>query len=381
MHETFSTGPNSDEEVVIPTEERAAPETVDETNIAISPEGTSIEIADSLVNPESLPPNETLADSAAIENSEFNRTVESIEIGSTLAETHEATLAEIQQLPQEEQAFITTEIEQSPEGKSIIATIKEKFAHLVHAQSKLEQKLTDEHNYNPKLIKMVGRIGNIAGGIGGTIAGHGFLGAATSVAGSKAGGMWALKGFEKVAANLPQSMREKLLAKASPEQIERLASAESEKAKALEIHEAKLAKLKEVMDRVAHLSPEDQQAFAQGMEHNIKAQTGAEVLSEAHTKHQTLFEKFEHKFPMLATATEYTTHVLIGPSLHALGIGKDVLHAIELMAAGGGAEHLTKKLVNSGKHLGDILNKFKNKVSNLVQRKENILDVGAAQAA
>lgn len=358
MSETFSTTPASEEEVLVPTEETVAQETAQETPMS--------EIADSLAKPESLPSDETLA---------------SIDVGTALAEANEEKLAAIQQLPEAEQAFITNEIEASPESMGIFATMKEKFAQLIHAQSTLEEKLTDEHNYNPKLVKMVGRIGNIAGGIGGTIAGHGFLGAATSVAGSKAGGMWALKGFEKVAASLPERMREKLLAKASPEQLERLASAEAERTKVLEVHETKLAKLQEIMGQVQQLSPEQQRAFAQGMERNIKAQTGAEILAEAHHKHYTLFEKFEHKFPMLATTTEYTTHVLIGPSLHALGLGKDVLHMIELMAAGGGAEHLTKKLVNSGKHLGALLNKFKNTATDIAKPKQNILDVGAAQAA
>ncbi len=330
MHETTPQPSPVEQELIVPTNE-------------------------SLETPEVLTPTAESVETPALEQE-----LASIETATGLTDSYEAKVVQFAALPEEEKTFVTDEIEHSPEGKGIVATMKEKFAQLVHAQGHLHDKLVQEHNYHPKLVQTVGKVGSILGGVLGTIAGHGFLGAGTSVAGAKAGGYGALKAMEHIGNRIP-SMREKMLNKASPEQQEKLATVETMHTQTLENYEANLSTLSALQERVQHLSPEQQQQVAQLLERNIKAQTGTEILAESHKKHKTLFEKFEHKMPMLATATEYTTHVLIGPSLHAVGISMDLLHTIELWAAGGGAETITKKLVNSVKHLGDIFQKFKPK--------------------
>ncbi len=87
-----------------------------------------------------------------------------------------------------------------------------------------------------------------------------------------------------------------------------------------------------------------------------------EGIKTAYEKYAKFYEEFEEKYPLLATGTEVVVHAIIGPVFEGMHVGKEALHAIELLAALGGAEKLTAHLVNVGNTIKESLNKAKEKL-------------------
>lgn len=237
--------------------------------------------------------------------------------------------------PQEQQVVGHALLEKEA-GKSATANLQEKTVHLLQAGHHLKDELSEK--YNPKITRIVGRVGKIIGGVSGALMGHGVASAVGGVAGMKIGEYGALKTFEKVAQKLPDAWQEKILKKESLQNIE----------SSQEIIHAKIEKLKEldhsfeiINKEIADLSPEKRAAFEKLMSESKEIVPAIDRLKSAYHSYGHFCESIEKKYPVLGLLSETAIHAALGPVLEGIGTGKELLHTLELLGASGGVEKLT----------------------------------------
>lgn len=236
----------------------------------------------------------------------------------------------------EEQQVIGHALQEKEAGKSALVNLQEKTVHILQAGHHLKDELSEK--YNPKITRIVGRVGKIIGGVGGALMGHGVASAVGGVAGMKIGEYGALKTFEKVAEKLPDSWQEKIIKK------EPLKNIESN----YEIIHSKIERLNETENKfhqmnaeISNLSPEKRAAFEKLMAESEKTVPAIDRLKSAYHSYGHFCESIEKKYPVLGLLSETAIHAALGPVLEAVGTGKELLHTLELLGASGGVEKLT----------------------------------------
>jgi len=318
-----------------------------------------------------------------LQNNDLEKISGNIELQSEKLDKNQNKLNEIaSNLTPEEGEFISKQVESTEEGQNILAKIKEKTQALANAHKNIEERLSEQ--YNPKVVKAIGSVGKALGGFGGMLAGHGIMSAPGAVLGAKTGGYALLKGFESMVKYLPASVQEKIKKKengrASMDSA-RHDSVESEKQEKInEIKEGEAAineklqtreKLKEELNGISGeieaLPETEKKKFMESLEGDKETVSATEGIKSVYEKYVKFYEDFEKKYPLLATGAEVAVHAAIGPIMESVDVGKQALHAIEVLAAAGGAEFLTAHLANVSNSIKESIKFTKKKIASLFQ--------------
>jgi outer membrane lipoprotein SlyB len=243
--------------------------------------------------------------------------------------------------------------------KQAYQDLQEKAAHVLSYGHHKEHELSS--TYNPKVVKAIGSVGKIAGGVVGMFAGHGLASAAGAVGGAKIGQAGLLKVFEKVVTKLPESVQEKLRAK--QETINHIHEVEHATEKQMHRKEEIEATSKSLQEHLSRMTPEQQAKVRARLEASPQHASLFEKAQSAYTKYAEYFDTFEKNHPIAATSREFIVHAIIGPGLEAAHVGHGLIHTIELFAAGGGAEKLTAHLHNGINAARGALNRFAERFS------------------
>jgi len=318
-----------------------------------------------------------------LQNNDLEKISGNIELQSEKLDKNQNKLNEIaSNLTPEEGEFISKQVESTEEGQNILAKIKEKTQALANAHKNIEERLSER--YNPKVVKAIGSVGKALGGFGGMLAGHGIMSAPGAVLGAKTGGYALLKGFESMAKYLPASVQEKIKKKENGRASMDSAwhdSVESEKQEKInEIKEGEAAineklqtreKLKEELNGISGeieaLPETEKKKFMESLEGDKETVSATEGIKSVYEKYVKFYEDFEKKYPLLATGAEVAVHAAIGPIMESVDVGKQALHAIEVLAAAGGAEFLTAHLANVSNSIKESIKFTKKKIASLFQ--------------
>jgi len=318
-----------------------------------------------------------------LQNNDLEKISGNIELQSEKLDKNQNKLNEIaSNLTPEEGEFISKQVESTEEGQNILAKIKEKTQALANAHKNIEERLSEQ--YNPKVVKAIGSVGKALGGFGGMLAGHGIMSAPGAVLGAKTGGYALLKGFESMAKYLPASVQEKIKKKENGRASMDSAwhdSVESEKQEKInEIKEGEAAineklqtreKLKEELNGISGeieaLPETEKKKFMESLEGDKETVSATEGIKSVYEKYVKFYEDFEKKYPLLATGAEVAVHAAIGPIMESVDVGKQALHAIEVLAAAGGAEFLTAHLANVSNSIKESIKFTKKKIASLFQ--------------
>jgi len=318
-----------------------------------------------------------------LQNNDLEKISGNIELQSEKLDKNQNKLNEIaSNLTPEEGEFISKQVESTEEGQNILAKIKEKTQALANAHKNIEERLSER--YNPKVVKAIGSVGKALGGFGGMLAGHGIMSAPGAVLGAKTGGYALLKGFESMVKYLPASVQEKIKKKENGRASMDSAwhdSVESEKQEKInEIKEGEAAineklqtreKLKEELNGISGeieaLPETEKKKFMESLEGDKETVSATEGIKSVYEKYVKFYEDFEKKYPLLATGAEVAVHAAIGPIMESVDVGKQALHAIEVLAAAGGAEFLTAHLANVSNSIKESIKFTKKKIASLFQ--------------
>lgn len=280
---------------------------------------------------------------------------QAIETQMIMLDTQHAKLdLVLKTLSPEESEYIQKSFETNPESQKILQNIQEKIEQFVTAGHHAQEHLSE--HYNPKVVRTVHSIGKALGGITGLFAGMplGTVGsAAGAIAGSKAGGYGLLKLFEKTIDTFPQSIQEKIKNKELPQkELNQKQEYQEEIKKPEESLEAQRNKALEesrfISQEIQNLDPESKKKFIELIEKDSQVNEAIDTLENVYTKAHDFYHEFEVRFPKIATTAEFGIHTAIGIGLHASGLGTATVILMDTLAAAGGAEKITSKLITTG---------------------------------
>lgn len=286
------------------------------------------------------------------EVSEEKETMESLEARMLDIEALVGQLDDFENLPPEEMEFVAESIKQSSEGENAIQRLQKATENVLLASHHLSGDLSGK--FDSRLVKAVGLVGKLTGGIGGALT----AGPVASVAGSKAGEYFALKSLQSVGHRLPESFRKKV---EKPEDLEKIEANETLIERELEELESSDVELEKVALEIDALTGTEKEQFLENLENDADAQTNVERVKNAYNHIGEFYERMETQHPVLGTVTEVALHSLLGPLLGVAGLGEGAIHIIE--AVGGtavekanlhilGALQSTKDVIVSTKGIG-----------------------------
>jgi hypothetical protein len=300
---------------------------------------------------------------------QLEKSLYNIEQQSEKLNRHQANLEQmIASMSPEESHYIAQAIEQDPKSQGLLKSLQEKLAHLNNAGHHAQEHLSE--HYNPKVVGLIHSTGKAIGGITGLFSGMplGLAGSATgAVVGAKAGGYGLLKLFEKTVHKLPDSFQEKIKRKdplESVHQNQESLTRELEKRSLLE------GKMKLLSQEAQNLDPESQKKFAELMSQDPEVLSATQKLDTLYEKYHDVYEKFEKDFPNAAAFAELGVHTAIGAGLHASGIGTAAVIAMDMVAAAGGAEQMTKHLISAGNHIKQKIISIQEKIDSFNNPKQ-----------
>ena len=296
---------------------------------------------------------------------QLEKSATNIEVQSQKLENNQVKLEQIiESLLPEEGEFVAGELENTEEGKNIMRQLIDKASRLSNSQKYLEEKLSQK--YNPKVVKVIGGVGKVFGGLSGMLIGHGILSAGTAVVGAKVGSYTVLKVFEKYAIHLPQSFNEKIKKKEEKEiineKVEKIEKGREDIREKLKERGKLKLEIGNLSEEINSLSDQEKNKLATSLEKDEKTFSLTQSLKSTYEKYSKFYEEFETKYPLLTTGVEFAVHASIGPILEGIEVGERALHMVELAAAAGGAEKLTSHLLSVGNSIKFAINKAKEKL-------------------
>jgi hypothetical protein len=211
------------------------------------------------------------------------------------------------------------------------------------------------------VLKTVGLIGKVLGGMGGLTAGMTFGGlpggAIAAVAGSKGGGYSAIRVFDRLAEKLPQRFKEKFMPKTLENQ-EGNESIEDSIENQIEKNTETMQRIDAKINQINALPLEKRHRIWEKFASNPKTADIAERINLTAGKYKEVWHAFEKKYPHAAVGLELTTHM--GIPLMTKGmldpiIVEKIILGLEYALSAGVSEEITAAITAKLKSAKDHL--------------------------